>query len=262
MRWFRNLTGSTYDGKPIAEALGGASEASAEAGWLARGYRAAKDFAKRHYKVALGAAAGVGAMAAAERGADAGLIPWDYTTPIASDWSNLSQVVNTPSDNPSTNLNWSRGGVKFVSGTDVPSGNKLYFFDKTDRQVIGEFIITDEGDLTPGWYDLSKGGYGFFGDDTMDGKQGALTSNEIGVFLITPSNNRKDAYFTDGGVHFSGDSPDLGINNVTVVPEPSTLVLLGAGAGIAALTRRRRKFQPEMDSDIGKPETPYYRRFE
>ena len=254
MRWFRRLTGSTYDREPIAEALGGAatvSEAAAEGGWLARAYRATAGFAKKHYKTALGAAVGLGAMVAAERGADASPIPWDYTTPIASDWSNLSQVVNTPSDNPSTNLNWSKGGVKFVSGIDVPSGNKLYFFDKTDRQVIGEFIITD--DLAPGWYDLSQGGYGFFGDDIMNGKEGALTGNEIGVFLITPSNNRMDAYFTDGGVHFSGDSPDLGINNVTVVPEPASIALLGLGAGILALTRRRRKFQPEMDSDFGKP---------
>jgi len=271
MRWFRNLTGSTYDREPIAEAWGGASATgadAAEAGWLARGYRAVKDFTKRHYRVALGAAAGVGAMVAAERGADASPIV-DIDWRLAGDNSNihylddkttLDPLMSTPTYDV---INQTRGTVKFEDGSGVPSNWQLWVFDKVDeaggKQICGVYRIP-AGD--EGWHDFTERGQGIYGDlpDGLD--KGAEIGHELGVIGQNTSTNEFFLGSWSHTLYFSGDEELRDGFDITIIPEPATLALLGAGVGIAALTRRRRKFQPEMGSDIGKPETPYYRRTE
>ena len=47
---------------------------------------------------------------------------------------------------------------------------------------------------------------------------------------------------TSGGVNFTGDYlPNSSFVTVTAVPEPATLALLAAAAGLAVLTTRRRR---------------------
>jgi hypothetical protein len=255
MRWFRRLTGSTYDGKPIAEALGGASEAGAEAGWLARGYMVVRDFAKRHYKVALGAAAGAAVLAAAER-ADASpiAVPIDYRADTPVKIVGLKNYGALASETvASTRMNKTNGPVTFDGGGDVPANWILWFLDEGE-QPVGYYVIT-----TPGWHDFIITNYGIFGDlsstPTID--EGATVNDTITIVAQSPLDKFFESYYV-GGLTFSGDEIDRGaldivVTNNEITPEPATLALMGIGAGVAALTRRRRKFQPEMDSDLGKP---------
>jgi hypothetical protein len=261
MRWFRNLTGSTYDGKPIAEALGGAaaaSEAGAEAGWLARGYRAVWDFAKRHYKISLGAAAGLAAMAAAEGGADAGTMV-DINWRLAGDYSNIhyldDKTIVTSND---AYYDIPSGDVVDENYNMMPEAKRfrLYFKDN-GGQIAG---ITPINWSTSDYSD----GKAIYGDipTTPSIDEGILLYETPGIIAFDITDNIYFiGQFTSGRLlteGFRAEGGDIGVNNIKIdtsnpIPEPATLALLGAGAGIAALTRRRRKFQPDMDSGLGKP---------
>jgi len=257
--------GSDYKGGAAA-----ASEAGAEGSLLARTYRAAAEFARKHYNVALGAAAGVGAMAATERGADAGVIGQvDIDWRLVGDYSNIAYLADKTTLDPAvsgSNIYVEPfGTVKFEDGTSVPTGYKLWFFDATN-QPIGFINVNPSGSYVFGLTSI-------YGDrsGTPSVDEGASLHDSIKVVAQEISTNTfRSGEIVSGILHDSGFDPDpvLWVNNPVndikidgIVPEPATLALLGAGAGIAALTRRRRKFS-EVDSDIGKSEVPYYRRLE
>jgi hypothetical protein len=269
MRWFRRLTGSTYDGKPISEALGGAAAASEtgaegadEGNWLARGYRAVRDFARRHYRVALGAAAGLSVMAAAERGADAGVII-DLNWRLAGDNSNISYLADKDLlDSVVTSVgifDQPCGPVRFAdTDDDVPADWMLIFMDSGNQPVGVVFT-------RPGYYNtnqaLDTAVYGDDPDTPID--EGVTMNTNIWVLAKDPTGIFFKSYFATPFKFTGYETPRLAhvfVTN-TQIPEPATLALLGAGAGLSVLMRRRRKGSG-MESDIGKPETPYYRRFE
>ena len=261
MRWFRNLTGSTYDREPIAEALGGAASAggagaeAGEAGWLARGYRVTAGFLKRHYKVALGAAAGVGALVAAERGAGAGTMV-DLDWRLAGDYSNINYLADKTTLDPAvTNVGiWEApyGSVFFEDGNFVPADWKLFFYDD-GGQPAGVYRIVSEGEY----------GTNVYGDNPGTGLDEGIPMNAaIKVLAQSPQNKFFSAFFLKNDVPadlimYGGEGGagqyDVRVTNNEITPEPATLALMGIGAGVAALTRGRRKFQPEMDSDLGRP---------
>ena len=259
MRWFRRLTGSTYDRKPIDEALGGAaaaSEAGAEGSLLARTYRAAKDFARRHYRVALGAAAGVGAMVAAERADASPIVDIDWR--LAGDNSNIYYLANkTTLDSAVSGSGlWENpyGSVTFSDYSDVPAGWKLIFLDN-GGQPSGIYVVTGDGAF----------GTKVFGDNPDTGlDEGATMFTPFAIIAQGLDNKFFEANIQPSLLMQDDESPepyDIIVTSNQITPEPATLALLGAGVGAAALMRRRRKFS-EVDSDIGKPEVPYYRRLE
>ena len=188
----------------------------------------------------MGAAAFIAVEGAATKEANAALVPWDYTQRIESDWSNLNKIVNTPSDNASYVLNQSNGIVTYASNGDFVPAGTLIFYDKADRQIVGEFAI----DLKdPGFYDLRVGGYGMFADveDTAI-DDGWMPGHEAGVLLMAPGGKFFDAAFTRPLI-FDGGEQQIGRYDVLVtdtqVPEPSMLALLGISS-LAALTGRPR----------------------
>jgi hypothetical protein len=171
-----------------------------------------------------------------------GNIPWRYQTYIASDWSNLPYITGGSSQNDSTIKCTASGTVRYGNGDDVPDGNAVIFYDKSDRQVVGWFDINP---LNWGYYDLRTAGYGmFFDSDEIPGDQGWVDATEIGTLLKDSDGRFFNASFVGTPPTFSDTY--IGVHNITIgseiviVPELDTGTMTALGLGALAFWRRWR----------------------
>ena len=220
----------------------------ADKGWILRvgdslgvAHRTTRDFAKRNYKVALGAAAGLSMMAAAER-ADAGMmVPLDYRADTDAKVVGLKAYDDlTPEVKNSGLFETPYGSVVFESnGDDAPAGWRLWFLD-TGHQPVGT-IVTGFGS-----YNISPRNALVFGDDpdTVGIDEGATMQTAIVVIAQDISNRVWEAHFSAPVIFNDNETAiyrDIHVTSNEITPEPATLALFGAGAGMAALTRRKCK---------------------
>jgi hypothetical protein len=201
---------------------------------------------------ALAGAAALGMSAAA----DASLIDIDWR--LNPNYDNVSYLIDKDTLDPlvsgSNKWEYPYGGVSFSNGDDVPKGWKLILMD-SGNQPVGIQTITTNGVYSAAVY----------GDKTSTTNidEGIPMNTQVGVIAQSPENRFYAASISPAYTFADLEDPvnrDIIVTS-TELPEPATLTLLGIGAGVAALTRRRRK-RKDMESDIGKPQEPYYRRFE
>ncbi len=144
---------------------------------------------------------------------------------------NGPNLVNLRSGNDTANF----GGGELLS-FGIVNGNQLSFTDSSGLQTLpsGEargsvFQWTVNFDAAAGTYtaQVTKVGGGYSGSFSGSLKASSTT---VGSFSVLNSSS-------GGGQNLIFDSPSFGV----VVPEPSTLSLLGAGLfGFIALARRKR----------------------
>lgn len=187
--------------------------------------------------VVLGAVAGVTALVAAER-ADAGTMV-DITWRLAGDYHNINYLADKTTLDPAVTGSsmyddlW--GAASFADGSDVPTdGWKLILIDNGGQPVgirsitsIGEYQVKVYGDLP--W--------------TTGVDEGASINTPVAGMFESPDGIFYDAQLTPSCIFGDVEGP-VNIDamvTTTILPDPSTLALLGAGAGMAALMRRRRK---------------------
>jgi len=98
--------------------------------------------------------------------------------------------------------------------------------------------------LGPGDYWLTIAVVGSTGNaflGTTDGHDGVKAVTDFRFFLDSPANGY---IFSDDGVPFRSDfAYGLDGQEISVVPEPSTLLLVGTGVGFVALFRLKRRRQ-------------------
>lgn len=170
------------------------------------------------------------------------MVPTDFR--VASDYSNLTELNKYDGVDIPGAL-WTKpqpgGDVKDEHGNYIQNEKRFWFIDN-GGQVVG---MVDGAYV----YTLSDG-YGIFGDqdETPLVDEGAVGGEILRIAAKDADTGTYNlARFLNGtmatiGYNLTPGKCDIEITD-TVIPEPATLALLGVGAGVAAITHIRRKFQ-------------------